>query len=55
MEYDLVGEDLHRFKHGTLRSSSGRRVRKRSQALAIALSAARRAKGGRANRRSLTG
>jgi len=39
-----VAKVLHEFKHGTLKSSSGAKVVKRKQAIAIALSEARRAK-----------
>jgi hypothetical protein len=39
-----VGTVMHEFKTGTLRSSSGRKVTKRKQAIAIALSMARRRK-----------
>ncbi len=38
-----IGKVLREFKAGTLRSSSGRKVTKRSQAVAIALSEAREA------------
>lgn len=38
-----IGEVMAEFKHGTLRSSSGHKVRKRKQAVAIALSEAREA------------
>lgn len=31
-------EEMHKFKHGTLRSSSGKKVTSRKQAIAIALS-----------------
>jgi len=37
-----VEKVMHEFKAGTLRSSSGQVVRKRAQALAIALSEQRR-------------
>jgi hypothetical protein len=33
-----VHEELSKFKHGTLRSSSGKKVTNRKQAIAIALS-----------------
>jgi Family of unknown function (DUF6496) len=33
-----VGEELRKFKKGTLRSSSGYKVKNRKQAIAIALS-----------------
>lgn len=36
-----VGKVMHEFKHGKLRSSSGHKVKKRSQAIAIGLSEAR--------------
>jgi hypothetical protein len=39
-----VQQTMHEFKHGTLRSSSGKPVTNRRQALAIALSEAARAK-----------
>lgn len=38
-----VGKVMREFKAGTLRSSSGPKVRKRKQAIAIGLSEARRA------------
>jgi len=31
-------EEMHKFKHGLLKSSSGQKVTKRSQAIAIGLS-----------------
>lgn len=31
-------EEMHKFKHGTLRSSNGKKVTNRKQAIAIALS-----------------
>lgn len=37
-----VHKVMHEFKEGKLRSSSGKKVTKRSQAIAIALSEARR-------------
>lgn len=37
-----VGKVMHEFKAGKLRSSSGKRVMDRKQAIAIALSEARR-------------
>lgn len=37
-----VRKVMHEFKVGTLKSSSGRKVTKRDQAIAIALSEARR-------------
>jgi Family of unknown function (DUF6496) len=37
-----VGKVMREYKRRTLRSSSGRKVRKRKQAVAIALSEARR-------------
>jgi hypothetical protein len=45
---------MQEYKHGELRSSSGTRVRKRKQAVAIALSEARRA-GARIPRTSPSG
>ena len=36
-----VGKVMHEFKEGTLKSSSGQKVTKRKQAVAIALSEAR--------------
>lgn len=39
---DEVGKELHRAKRGTARSSSGRKVKSRKQAIAIGLSKARR-------------
>ena len=36
-----IGKVMHEFKHGKLRSSSGHKVKKRSQAIAIGLSEAR--------------
>jgi len=33
-----VREEMHKFKYGNLRSSSGKKVTKRSQAVAIAMS-----------------
>jgi hypothetical protein len=36
-----IGKVLHEFKTGTLKSSSGKPVKKRSQAIAIALSEAK--------------
>jgi hypothetical protein len=38
-----VGKVMREYKRGSLRSSSGSKVRKRKQAVAIALSEARRA------------
>jgi len=38
-----VGDVMHEFKEGTLRSSSGQKVRSRKQAVAIGLSEAREA------------
>jgi Family of unknown function (DUF6496) len=38
-----VTKVMREYKHGSLRSSSGTKVRKRKQAVAIALSEARRA------------
>ena len=40
-----VGEVMHEFKEGELKSSSGKTVRKRKQAIAIGLSEARKAGG----------
>ena len=40
-----VGEVMHEFKEGELKSSSGKPVRKRKQAIAIGLSEARKAGG----------
>ena len=37
-----VGTVMREYKHGTLKSGSGRKVRRRKQAVAIALSKARR-------------
>lgn len=37
---DTVGRVMHEFKHGELESSSGKKVRSRKQAIAIALSEA---------------
>lgn len=48
-----VGKVMREYKRGSLRSSSGRKVRKRKQAVAIALSEARRS-GARIPRRSRT-
>jgi len=45
-----VGKVMHEYKRGQLRSSSGQKVKKRKQAIAIALSEARRA-GERVRRR----
>jgi hypothetical protein len=40
---DKIGDVMHEYKHGTLRSGgSGRRVRSRKQAIAIGISEARR-------------
>ena len=36
---------LHEFKHGTLKSSSGDKVKSRAQAIAIGLSEQRKEKG----------
>lgn len=41
---EKVEKVLHEFKAGTLRSSSGQKVTSKAQALAIALSEARRGK-----------
>jgi hypothetical protein len=39
----IIEEEMHRFRHGELHSGSGKKkVKKRSQAIAIALSEARR-------------
>jgi hypothetical protein len=46
-----VKSALHRRKRGTLKSGSGRRVKSRKQAIAIALNETRR-KGGKVPRRS---
>lgn len=37
---EMVGRVMHEFKHGELESGSGRKVRSRKQAIAIALSEA---------------
>ena len=37
-----ISKVMREYKHGTLKSSSGAKVRKRKQAVAIALSEARR-------------
>jgi Family of unknown function (DUF6496) len=37
-----IGKVMREYKHGALKSSSGAKVRKRKQAVAIALSEARR-------------
>jgi len=47
-----VKSAMHRRKRGTLKSSSGRRVTSRKQAIAIGLSEAR-SKGGKVPRKSL--
>jgi hypothetical protein len=39
-----VGKVMYEFKHGKLRSSSGHKVEKRAQAIAIGLSEARERK-----------
>lgn len=39
-----VGKVMHEFKQGTLKSSAGPKVKKRSMALAIAMSEAGRAR-----------
>jgi len=44
---DKVEKVMGEYKRGTLRSSSGKKVKKRKQAIAIALSEARRAALGR--------
>jgi hypothetical protein len=41
-----IAKVMGEYKHGELESSSGAKVRKRKQAIAIALSEARRAQGG---------
>jgi hypothetical protein len=38
-----VGKVMHEFKEGTLRSGSGKKVTSRKQAVAVALSEARKA------------
>jgi hypothetical protein len=40
--HDKVEEEMHEFKRGTLKSGSGKKVTSRKQAVAIALSEARR-------------
>jgi len=40
---DKVGEVMHEYKHGTLKSGSGQTVKSRKQAIAIGLSEAREA------------
>ena len=40
---DKVEKVMHEWKHGKLKSSSGKKVTKKRQALAIALDSARRA------------
>ena len=42
---EKVGQALREMKHGMLKSSSGKEVRSRKQAIAIGLSEARRAGG----------
>jgi hypothetical protein len=42
---------MHELKRGKLRSGSGKKVKSRKQAIAIGLSQARRATGGRSGRR----
>ncbi|HEY6511491.1 MAG TPA: DUF6496 domain-containing protein [Burkholderiaceae bacterium] len=37
-----VGKVMHEYKHGTLKSSSGKKVTSRKQAVAIGLSEARK-------------
>lgn len=37
-----VGKVMHEYKHGTLKSGSGKKVKSRKQAVAIGLSEARR-------------
>ncbi len=43
-------EEMHRFKYGNLRSSNGRKVTKRSQAVAIAMSESGQSKKSRKKR-----
>lgn len=40
---EKVGETMHEFKEGTLRSGTGRKVKNPKQAVAIGLSQARKA------------
>jgi hypothetical protein len=40
-----VHDVMYKFKHGTLKSGSGQRVKSRAQAIAIALSEAKPRKG----------
>jgi len=42
-----VHDEMHKFKHGTLRSSSGKKVTNRKQAIAIALSESGQSRKGR--------
>jgi hypothetical protein len=42
---------MHEMKRGKLRSGSGKKVRSRKQAIAIGMSQARKASGGRSGRR----
>lgn len=35
---ERVHEEMHKFKHGTLKSSNGKKVTSRKQAIAIAMS-----------------
>ncbi|HQR51963.1 MAG TPA: DUF6496 domain-containing protein [Burkholderiales bacterium] len=42
---EKVEEVMHEFKRGTLRSGSGKKVKKRKQAIAIGLSEARKSGG----------
>ena len=48
-----VESTMHRLKKGTLKSSSGQKVKSRKQAIAIGLSEARQ-KGGKVPRKSST-
>jgi hypothetical protein len=47
-----VKKVLHEFKVGTLKSSSGQKVKKKTQAVAIALSEARRPRRPRRSKRA---
>ncbi|HET7437062.1 MAG TPA: DUF6496 domain-containing protein, partial [Thermoanaerobaculia bacterium] len=40
--HDKVETEMHKFKRGTLKSGSGKKVKSRKQAIAIGLSEARR-------------
>ena len=44
-----VHDEMHKFKHGTLKSSSGQKVTSRDQAVAIAMS-----ESGQSNKRKKT-